>query len=300
MKERIIRGIAVILCLVMCLGLTGCGASLGAMITVRNCLRVLSEAKDISFTFHADGEAEIAGETAAVSLNGDGVWYSSPSVLSLNVETGLGEIGSFSAPVIMTNEDGRLITYLGVNPAGEPLWIKTARKGSSSTLTEFDLMNVLALCGQSGTVSIEDDETDGNLLRISIGLPGRLLAPEAEKAPDDLPVTVWIDKKSSLPTKLTADLAPLVRQLLDSSDKRYKDLLTVKRMPVEIVITAVNGAERITLPEESRVLFDLSVEEEAPDETPAPTEAPVPESTAAPVLSPEPGSSGDGTTPAKA
>ena len=71
-------------------------------------------------------------------------------------------------------------------------------------------------------------------------------------------------------------------------------------MPVEIVITAVNGAERITLPEESRVLFDLSVEEEAPDETPAPTEAPVPEPTAAPVLSPEPGSSGDGTTPAKA
>ena len=293
MKTRINRGIAVILCLVMCLGLTGCG-SLGAMLTVRSCLRALSEAKDISFTFHADGEAEIAGEDADVSLDGDGVWYTSPFVLSLNAEAGLGKIGSVSMPVIMTNEDGRLITYFGVDPAGEPLWIKTARKGSSPELPEFDLMNILALYSQSGDISLEDDEANGSLLRVGITLSGRLLAPEAEQVPDDLPVTVWIDKKSSLPTRITADLAPLVQQRLDASEKSYTDLLTMKSLPVEIVITAVNSAERVMLPEENRVLFDLSVEEEEPESTPEPT----PEPTVVPSATPGVGS--DSTAPDRA
>ena len=65
MKKRTIRVIAVALCLAMCLGLTACGASLGAMLTVRKCLKALSDASNVSFTYQADGEAEIAGEDAA-------------------------------------------------------------------------------------------------------------------------------------------------------------------------------------------------------------------------------------------
>ena len=287
MKKRTIRVIAVALCLAMCLGLTACGASLGAMLTVRKCLKALSDASNVSFTYHADGEAEIAGEYAAVSLDGDGVWYTSPFALSLNADAKLGEIGSVSAPIIMTNEDGRLVTYYGLTPAGEPLWIKTAKKDNAADMPEFDLMTVLALYSQSSDVRIEDDEQDAALLRVSIMLPGRLLAPEAEQEPDDLPVTVWIDKKSSLPTKLTADLAPLVQQRLDASEKSYTDVLKLKTLPVEITITGVDSAEKVKLPDASRVLFDLSVEKEPePEPTPEPTAEPTPEPTAEPTAEP--------------
>ena len=262
MKKKLIRGIAVVLCLVLCFVLAGCGASLGSMLILRNCLKAVSAAENVSFTYHADGEADLAGEDAVIRLDGDGVWYTAPFALTLDTDAELRGIAGVSAPIILTNEDGRLVTYFGVDPAGDPLWIRTVKDSAPADAPEFDLMDVLARYGQSGGASVEDDETDSSLLRVSIALPGRLLAPEAETEPDDVQLSIWIDKKTELPARMRADLAPLARQLLERSGNQYAAFLTVKSLPVEITFTALDKAEPFAPPAPERVILDLDAEKE--------------------------------------
>ena len=49
MKKRLVRIIAVVLCLVMCFGLTGCSKSLSAMLTVKKTYRAIAELQSMRF-----------------------------------------------------------------------------------------------------------------------------------------------------------------------------------------------------------------------------------------------------------
>ena len=62
MKKRLVRIIAVVLCLVMCLGLTACSKSLGAMLTVKKTYRAIAELQSMSFDLKSTANGTSNGE----------------------------------------------------------------------------------------------------------------------------------------------------------------------------------------------------------------------------------------------
>ncbi len=244
----------------MCLGLTGCGASLGAMLTVRNCIKTLSEAESISFTLSSDGEAEALGEAFGITLRGSGVCYLSPFALTLEPELGLGKIGSVSAPIIIAREEGSLVTYTGIRPGEEALWIRKAGKTVTGAPDLSDPMKLMSLIGDYEEFSIGDDPEDSGLVRVV--LPSAILMGDDEETESFL-ITIQIDKKTSLPVRITADLAATVQSRLEKDGSGIAELLQVTSLPTEILITGTNEADAFEAPKEDHVFLDLSAEKDA-------------------------------------
>ena len=245
--------IAILLCLLLTLALAGCGSNLGTMLIVSRAAKALEEVQSLSFELALTGDGSLSGEPLRLQAAGAGDWVAEPLGLRLEGRLELGELLTLRAPLRLLGEEDGLCLYVGVTPGDEPLWIRAPLEQKAIT-AELDPANLLGLLGKSGELVCRDPtREDGETICLTARIPGGLLA---EDMTGEVTVTVWLDQKSYLPTRLEADLtAPAGAGLRDSAWPLLQSL-SVESLRAELTVTAVNAAAPVEAPAPDRVIYE--------------------------------------------
>ena len=96
---------------------------------------------------------------------------------------------------------------------------------------------------------------------------------------DNIPISVNIDKETHIPTRISADLAPLLKYLIAESGFGFYPNLKIQSVPTELTVTGVNSVKAITLPDmtvngAAVTLPAASTEKPVVVETPEPSAVP--------------------------
>lgn len=294
MKKRTSRLIAVILCLVMCVSLCACGTDLSSMLVLKKCGDAVTKLDSVSFALEADAAAEVGKLSSELKISGDCVWVADPFGLAVDAETEIGSLGTVNTPLLFTNEDEKLVMYVGFEVLSEPVWIRS-ELGPAFTGVSFDLEEAAALLESSaGSMTLTENET-GDTYLIELSVPTELLlgeeAGEGAGLPETVEAMITVDKESSLPVEITAEAAPLVQFVIGRSGISESALvgdITVNRANIRLTLTETNQVKTINIPNDMCVVFDMTPETaekamEEPEDSTAPAEpeeSPVPEAPA--------------------
>ena len=253
MKKGNVKAIALLLCLLLTLTLAGCGSNLGTMLIVSRAAKALETVQSLSFALTLEGDGALSGEPLRLHAAGEGDWVTEPLGLRLEGSLDLGELLTLRAPLRLLAEEDGLCLYAGVTPGKEPLWIRMPLEQKALS-AELDPASLLGLLGESAElVSREEAREDGETICLTARIPGSLLSARME---GELPVTVWLDQKSYLPTRLEADLTAPARAVLSDSEWPLLRSLSVESLRLELTVTAVNSAAPVEAPAPDRVIYE--------------------------------------------
>ena len=302
MKKRLVRIIAVILCLVMCLGLTGCSKSLSAMLTVRKTYKAIAELQSMSFDLKTTANGTSNGEPVKVTVKASCEWILDPFTMKIDATASLGKMGRINLPMYIAMEDNQLELYFGYSiGSDEPVWMSVDVE-SDGEAAQIDVASIIAMFeNNTQPVSMSDEQEleESTVIPLTLELPGKMLmnaisgnGPHKSKM-DNIAISVNVDKETHIPTTISADLAPLLKYLITESGFGFYPDLEIESVPTEITVTGVNDVKSLTLPdmtvnEATQTQSATETEEPAATETPAATE--IPEATETPKASetPEP------------
>lgn len=256
MKKRIVRVLALLFCILLCFALAGCGSNVETMLLANRCVKALAEVESLCFDAAAVGTVSLAGERFRLQAAGEGDWMAAPFGLRMDTIAALGDFLTVEAPVLLVTEEEKLCVYVGLSLGDEPMWIRIPL-GEETIPVVQDFSGILRLLSGNGELVVRDESLEnGENVCLRVTVPGVLLSEGAE----DLPVTVWLDRQSSLPVHLEADLSAAVRSALERSDDAARRGITVESLQLELAISAVNSAERIEAPDANRVMDGRPVE----------------------------------------
>ena len=253
MKRRAVKVLSLLLCLLLCLTLAGCGSNLGTMLIVNRAAKALAAVQSLGFELSLKGTGELSGEPLQLRAGGTGDWVAEPFGIRLEGTCELGELLTLRAPLRLLGEEDGLCLYAGVTPGAEPLWIR-APLAQKTLQAELDPASLLGLLGESAKLVTRDPaREDGETICLSAIVPGGLLREDMD---GELPVTVWLDQKSYLPTRLEADLTALAGAALHGSEWPLLQSLTPESLTLELTVTAVNAAAPVEAPSADRVIYE--------------------------------------------
>lgn len=145
MKKRLVRIIAVVLCLVMCLGLTGCSKSLSAMLTVKKTYRAIAELQSMSFDLKSTANGTSNGEPVKVRLKASCEWILEPFTMKIDATASLGKMGRINLPMYIAMEGEQLKLYFGYSLGGdEPVWMAVDVE-SDGEAAQIDVASIIAM-----------------------------------------------------------------------------------------------------------------------------------------------------------
>ena len=119
MKKRLVRIIAVVLCLVMCFGLTGCSKSLSAMLTVKKTYRAIAELQSMSFDLKSTANGTSNGEPIKATVKASCEWILDPFTMKIDATASLGRMGRINLPMYIAMEGEQLELYFGYSLGGD-------------------------------------------------------------------------------------------------------------------------------------------------------------------------------------
>ena len=258
MKKRLVRIIAVVLCLVMCLGLAGCSKSLSAMLTVKKTYRAIAELDSMSFDLKSTANGTSNGEPVTVRLKASCEWILEPFTMKIDATASLGRMGRINLPMYIAMEGEQLVLYFGYTiGGGEPVWMAVDIE-SDGEAAQIDVPSIIAMFeNNTQPVSRSDEEEldESTVIPLTLALPGKMLmnavsgnGPHKSKM-DDISISVNVDKETNIPTRISADLAPLLKYLITESGFGFYPDLKIDSVPTELIVTGTNNVEAITLPD---------------------------------------------------
>lgn len=289
MKKRLVRIIAVVLCLVMCFGLTGCSKSLSAMLIVKKTYRAIAELQSMSFDLKSTANGTSNGEPIKATVKASCEWILDPFTMKIDATASLGRMGRINLPMYIAMEGEQLELYFGYSLGGdEPVWMAVDVE-SDGEAAQIDVASIIAMFeNNTQPVSMSDEEKleESTVIPLTLELPGKMLmnaisgnGPHKSKM-DNIPISVNIDKETHIPTRISADLAPLLKYLIAESGFGFYPNLKLQSVPTELTVTGVNSVKAITLP-------DMTVNGAAVTLPAASTEKPVVVETLEPSAVPE-------------
>ena len=289
MKKRLVRIIAVVLCLVMCIGLTGCAESLSAMLTVKKTYRAIEECQSMSFDVKGTANGTSNGEPIMVRLKGSCDWVLEPFTMKIDTTVSLKRMGRLNVPMYIAMEGEKLVLYfgLGLGSSDEPVWMAVDIKTDGED-AQIDIASVIAMFENSTqpvSKSEEEELEESTVIPLTLELPGKLLMNsisgkgQHKSMMDNITIDLTVDKETNLPTHISADLAPLLKYLIAESGFGFYPDLKIDSVPVELTVTGVDSVESITLPDmtvngAAVTLPAAETEKPVVVETPAATDAP--------------------------
>ena len=258
MKKRLVRIIAVVLCLVMCLGLTGCSKSLSAMLTVKKTYRAIAELQSMSFDLKSTANGTSNGEPVKVRLKASCEWILDPFTMKIDATASLGRMGRLNLPMYIAMEGEQLVLYFGYSLGGdEPIWMALDVESDGES-AQIDIASIIAMFeNNTQPVSMSDEEEleESTVIPLTLELPGKMLmnaisgnGPHKSKM-DNITISVNVDKETHIPTSISADLAPLLKYLIAESGFGFYPDLKIDSIPTELTVTGVNDVKSITLPD---------------------------------------------------
>ena len=211
------RIIAVVLCLVMCFGLTGCSKSLSAMLIVKKTYRAIAELQSMSFDLKSTANGTSNGEPIKATVKASCEWILDPFTMKIDATASLGRMGRINLPMYIAMEGEQLKLYFGYSLGGdEPVWMAVDVE-SDGEAAQIDVASIIAMFeNNTQPVSMSDEEKleESTVIPLTLELPGKMLmnaisgnGPHKSKM-DNIPISVNIDKETHIPTRISADLAP--------------------------------------------------------------------------------------------
>ena len=178
MKKRLVRIIAVVLCLVMCLGLTGCSKSLSAMLTVKKTYRAIAELQSMSFDLKSTANGTSNGEPVKVRLKASCEWILDPFTMKIDATASLGRMGRINLPMYIAMEGEQLVLYFGYSLGGdEPIWMALDVEPDGES-AQIDIASIIAMFeNNTQPVSMSDEEEleESTVIPLTLELPGKML-----------------------------------------------------------------------------------------------------------------------------
>lgn len=282
------RIIAVVLCLVMCFGLTGCSKSLSAMLIVKKTYRAIAELQSMSFDLKSTANGTSNGEPIKATVKASCEWILDPFTMKIDATASLGRMGRINLPMYIAMEGEQLELYFGYSLGGdEPVWMAVDVE-SGGEAAQIDVASIIAMFeNNTQPVSMSDEEKleESTVIPLTLELPGKMLmnaisgnGPHKSKM-DNIPISVNIDKETHIPTRISADLAPLLKYLIAESGFGFYPNLKIQSVPTELTVTGVNSVKAITLPDmtvngAAVTLPAASTEKPVVVETPEPSAVP--------------------------
>ena len=159
---------------------------------------------------------------------------------------------------------------------------------SDGEAAQIDVASIIAMFeNNTQPVSMSDEEKleESTVIPLTLELPGKMLmnaisgnGPHKSKM-DNIPISVNIDKETHIPTRISADLAPLLKYLIAESGFGFYPDLKIDNVPTEITVTGVDNVKAITLPDmtvngAAVTLPAASTEKPVVVETPEPSAVP--------------------------
>lgn len=282
------RIIAIVLCLVMCFGLTGCSKSLSAMLIVKKTYRAIAELQSMSFDLKSTANGTSNGEPIKATVKASCEWILDPFTMKIDATASLGRMGRINLPMYIAMEGEQLELYFGYSLGGdEPVWMAVDVE-SDGEAAQIDVASIIAMFeNNTQPVSMSDEEKleESTVIPLTLELPGKMLmnaisgnGPHKSKM-DNIPISVNIDKETHIPTRISADLAPLLKYLIAESGFGFYPNLKIESVPTELTVTGVNSVKAITLPDmtvngAAVTLPAASTEKPVVVETPEPSAVP--------------------------
>ena len=282
------RIIAVVLCLVMCFGLTGCSKGLSAMLIVKKTYRAIAELQSMSFDLKSTANGTSNGEPIKATVKASCEWILDPFTMKIDATASLGRMGRINLPMYIAMEGEQLELYFGYSLGGdEPVWMAVDVE-SDGEAAQIDVASIIAMFeNNTQPVSMSDEEKleESTVIPLTLELPGKMLmnaisgnGPHKSKM-DNIPISVNIDKETHIPTRISADLAPLLKYLIAESGFGFYPNLKIQSVPTELTVTGVNSVKAITLPDmtvngAAVTLPAASTEKPVVVETPEPSAVP--------------------------
>lgn len=258
MKKRLVRIIAVVLCLVMCLGLAGCSKSLSAMLTVKKTYRAIAELQSMSFDLKSTANGTSNGEPVKVTVKASCEWILEPFTMKIDATASLGRMGRINLPMYIAMEGEQLVLYFGYSLGGdEPVWMAVDVE-SDGEAAQIDVASIIAMFeNNTQPVSMSDEEEldESMVIPLTLELPGKMLmnaisgnGPHKSKM-DNISISVIVDKETNIPTHISADLTPLLKYLIAESGFGFYPDLKIQSVPTEITVTGTDNIKALTLPD---------------------------------------------------
>ena len=252
------RIIAVVLCIVMCLGMTGCTQSMSAMFTVKKTYRAIAELQSMSFDLKSTANGTSNGEPVKVRLNASCEWILEPFTMKIDATASLGRMGRINLPMYIAMEGEQLVLYFGYSLGGdEPVWMAVDVESDGES-AQIDIASIIAMFeNNTQPISMSDEEEleESTVIPLTLELPGKMLmnaisgnGPHKSKM-DNIAISVNVDKETHIPTSISADLAPLLKYLIAESGFGFYPDLKIDSVPTEITVTDVNSVKAITMPD---------------------------------------------------
>ena len=253
------RIIAVVLCLVMCIGLTGCAGSLSAMLTVKKTYRAIEECQSMSFDVKGTANGTSNGEPLTVCLNGSCDWVLEPFTMKIDTTVSLKRMGRLNVPMYIAMEGEKLVLYFGLSlgSSDESVWMAVDIKPDGED-AQIDIASIIAMFENSTqpvSKSEEEELEESTVIPLTLELPGKLLMDsisgkgQHKSVMDNITIDLTVDKETSLPTHISADLAPLLKYLIAESGFGFYPDLKIDSIPTELTVTGVNDVKSIALPD---------------------------------------------------
>lgn len=258
MKKRLVRIIAVVLCIVMCFGMTGCTQSLSAMFTVKKTYRAIAELQSMSFDLKSTANGTSNGEPVKVRLKASCEWILDPFTMKIDATASLGRMGRAQSADV--HRDGGRAAGAVFRTASAAMSRYGWRWTSSPTgeSAQIDIASIIAMFeNNTQPVSMSDEEEleESTVIPLTLELPGKMLmnaisgnGPHKSKM-DNITISVNVDKETHIPTSISADLAPLLKYLIAESGFGFYPDLKIDSIPTELTVTGVNDVKSITLPD---------------------------------------------------
>ena len=242
----------------MCLGMTGCTQSLSAMLTVKKTYRAIEELGSLSFDVKLTANGTSDGEPVKVTVKGSCDWILDPFTMKIDATASLGRMGRINLPMYIAMEGEQLVLYFGYSlGSGEPVWMAVDIESDGES-AQIDVPSIIAMFENNTQPVSRSDEVeaeDATVIPLTLELPGKLLmnaisgnGPHKSKM-DNIAIDVIVDKETSLPTRISADLAPLLKYIIAESGFGFFPDLKIDSVPTEITVTGVNSVGELTLPD---------------------------------------------------
>jgi len=229
MTRKLIKRLCPLLCLLLLPALSGCGESLDSALLANRCARAVEAAGGLGFDAALTGEASYRGVPFTLDAVGSGAWTADPFGLHTQFVLYLSDLAHLEGELLLAPDGDGLCAFLGLRPEEETVWIRLPISLSLPSLTEAP--------GVLGLLTEGREEGDSPCLRLRI--PGELIREGAE----DLPITLWLDGETLLPSFLEADLTGAVQALLDQNGRPALRELSVRRLTLELAFTGPEEAQ---------------------------------------------------------
>lgn len=280
-KKMLAAGVAVL----MVMGFAACGEDTEGDV-IKTAQKELAKIKSMNYDLIVDMNMSAAGQSMESVTKGKISFISEPMTMKMDMNVDEGDQGAYQMLMYAEQSDKEYIMYMSADN-GEN-WIKQIADDAAA-LQQYDAQASMELYlssvdsfKEAGVESINGSDAvryDGIISKEAMsevmGASGASMQLEQYGITGDavtamyremgeLPVSVWIDKESTLPVKYEMDMTAVMQKMMTSLMESMgagpgTGGLTVDKMFLSMIVSDFDKVETIVIPEEAKNAEEVSL-----------------------------------------